>query len=205
MEQTDIKGVSPEHVVVLMVDFQNAFCHRGSHSVNDKVNNELTARRANAFALRASEFGASIVYSRQIMDLKRLTERQRHWDEKDGLCRRGSRDAELYVEAVPGSTIVTKNRFDIWQSREFLEYVEEKNPEGFVVCGFELCCCVLFAVFGADERGYRYTIPQDLVSGIDTGDATYNRAVRDYLRYFHNAPDSSETLLAEWAAANQSS
>jgi nicotinamidase-related amidase len=202
IKQTNLVGLMPRQVVVLMIDLQNAFCHPDSHTVNDKISNEAMARRASAFALRASRLGASVLYSRQVMDPGALTARQLHWDETDGICRKGSWDAELYVTPVSGSTVVTKNRFDIWQSREFLAYVEQRDPEGFVICGFELCCCILFAVLGADERGYRYVVPQDLVSGVDTGDSTYNRAVRDYLRYTHGAPDSSENILKEWEAAN---
>ena len=199
MKQTNLFGISPEDVVVLMVDFQNDFCHADSYRINDKVANEATARRANAFALEASQLGASVVYSQQVMAPEALTARQLRWDEKDSVCPKGSWNAEFYVQPVPGSAVVTKNRFDIWRSSEFLAYVEEKRPEGFVICGFELCGCILFAVLGADERGYRYVVPQNLVSGIDTGESTYNRAVRDYLRYVH---DSSGSILDEWRSAN---
>lgn len=202
-KQTNLIGVRPEQVVVLMVDFQNAFCHPDSYEVNDKVGNEATALRANAFALRASELGASIVYTRQVMDPATLTPRQLRWDGEDGMCPKGSWDAELYLTPVPGATIVTKNRFDVWQSPEFLDCLAQQDPEGLVICGVELCCCILFAVLGADQRGYRYVVPQDLVSGIDPGNATYNRAVRDFLRYSHGAPDSSEGILEEWETANQ--
>ncbi|UCH42667.1 MAG: cysteine hydrolase [Dehalococcoidales bacterium] len=201
MKQTDLKDVPPEQVIVLMVDFQNAFCHPESHTVNDKINNEATARWANAFALRASELGASVVYSRQVYDPATLTPRQDRWDASEALCAKDTWGSELYVKPVPGSLVVIKNRFDIWQSRDFLDYIERRKPEGFVISGFELCCCVLFAVLGADERGYRYVVPQDLVSGIDIGDLTYNRAVREYLRYTHGAPESSETVLKELGVA----
>ena len=203
IKQTNLIGLTPQQVVVLMIDFQNAFCHPDGHTANDKVKNEATARRANAFALQASRLGASVVYSRQVMDPAALTARQLRWDEATGTCRKGSWDSELYVTPVPGSTVVTKDRFDIWQSRAFLEYIGKTNPEGFVICGFELCCCILFAVMGADERGYRYVVPQDVVSGLDSGDATYNRFVRDYLRSVHEAPDSSENILKEWESANK--
>jgi nicotinamidase-related amidase len=204
VKQTDLRDVSPAQVVVLMVDFQNAFCHPGSHTVNDKTRNEATARRANAFALRASELGASVVYSRQVYDPTALTPRQDRWDASEALCAKGTWASELYVEPVPGSATVIKNRFDIWQSRDFLDYMELRNPEALIICGFELCCCVLFAVLGADERGYRYVVPQDLISGIGTGDSTYNRAVREYLRHTHDAPESSETVLKELEAAYDS-
>lgn len=59
---------------------------------------------------------------------------------------------------------------------------------------------MLYAVLGASERGSHYLVPTDLISGQDFGDATDNRAVRDYLR--HNQPErltDSETLLAAWS------
>jgi nicotinamidase-related amidase len=199
--QASLVGVRLAETIVLMVGFQNAFCHPKSHEVNDKAGNEATAKRADAFALRASELGASVVYSRQVMDAALLKPRQRRWAEKEGLCRQGSWEAELYVDPVPGAVIVTKRRFDVWQSPEFLAYVERRQPEGFVICGVELCCCVLFAVLGADERGFRYAVPLDLVSGIDTGEATYNRAVREYLRHVHDAPESSDEIVEAWEAA----
>ena len=55
------------------------------------------------------------------------------------------------------------------------------------------------SIVGADERGYHYLVPTDLVSGRDTGDETDNKAIRDYLRY--NQPErltTAEQLLATW-------
>ena len=67
--------------------------------------------------------------------------------------------------------------------RGVLRYLDAHDVDGLVITGVELVCCVLYAVLGASERGYHYVIPDDLVSGQDPGDATDNRAVRDYLRY----------------------
>ena len=58
-----------------------------------------------------------------------------------------------------------------------------------------------YAILGAQERGYDYVVPPDLVSGQDFGDETDNRAVRDFLRY--NQPDrlvASDDILARWRA-----
>ena len=195
VKQDNLDGLAPEQVVVLMIDFQNAFCNPDSSPLNDKTANEATARRANAFALRASQLGASVVYTREVLDPDRLDARQRRWAEEAPLCAKGSWEAELYLDPVPGSAIVTKDRFDLWRSAEFNDYLAQRRPEGFVICGVELCCCVLYAVLGADERGYRYVVPQDLVSGIDTGATTYNRAVREFLKTVHDAPESFEGVL----------
>ena len=36
------------------------------------------------------------------------------------------------------------------------------------------------------------------VSGIDSGNETYNKAVREYLKLVYNAPDTAEEILKAW-------
>ena len=125
--------------------------------------------------------------------------RQQRWEVPDGLCAAGTWGAELYLDPVPGSTIVVKHRFDCWHSTAFTDELQRHDMDGLIICGVELVCCVLYAVLGAAERGYHYLVPTDLISGQDFGDATDNRAVREYLRY--NQPEhliEAETLLAAW-------
>jgi nicotinamidase-related amidase len=55
--------------------------------------------------------------------------------------------------------VVTKHRFDCWQSREFRETLDVHEIDGLVICGVEQVCCVLYAVLGAAERGYHYVVP----------------------------------------------
>lgn len=185
-----------------MVDFQNDFCApevAGSGPVTNTRNAD-TARRADGFARRAAELGAHVVYTRQALDLDRLTARQRRWERPDGLCAAGSWGAELFLDPVPGSSVVVKHRFDCWQSPPFVDFLERNDVDGLVVCGVELVCCVLYAVLGAQERGYHYLIPQDLVSGQDFGDETDNRAVRDFFRFNQreHVVESSDDILTRW-------
>lgn len=108
--------------------------------------------------------------------------------------------AELFLDPVPGSTVITKHRYDCWQSTEFTGLLDAHDIDGLVIAGVELVCCVLYAVLGASERGYHYVIPADLVSGQDPGDDTDNRAIRGYLR--HNRPGhllpSGAPILDAW-------
>lgn len=203
VEQNNLADLPPERVGVLMVDFQNQFCHPRACGAGPVINrhNAAAARRADAFAKAAAHRGAQVVYTRQVLDLGRLTARQRSWDEQLGLCRAGSWEAELFVDPVPGSVVITKPRFDVWQSPEFLDYLAADPVDGFVIAGVELRCCVLFAALGADERGYRFVIPQDLVSGLDTGDGSYNDAARCLLRDLYHAPETANSLLAAWTSA----
>jgi nicotinamidase-related amidase len=195
-------GLEPQQVAVLMVDFQNDFCSPDVNTVGPITNthNGATAHRANAFAAQAADAGARVIYTQQILDLDRLTPRQRRAERDGGLCRKDSWGAELFVEPMLGSDVIIKYRYDCWQSPELTDTLDRNQIDGLVICGVELVCCVLYAILGADERGYEYVVPQDLVSGQDFGDATDNPAVRDFLRF--NQPEhvveSATTILTAW-------
>jgi nicotinamidase-related amidase len=197
-------GLSPHRVAVVMVDFQNDFCSPEVSGGGPATNtgNAKTAQRASAFARDAADLGARVVYTQQILDMGRLTARQRRWERRDGLCVAGTWGAELFVEPVRGSSVVVKYRYDCWQSPPFVKFIKGNDIDGLVICGVELVCCVLYAVLGAAERGYHYMVPQDLVSGQDPGDETDNKAVRDYLHI--NRPEhtieSSDEILIRWRA-----
>jgi nicotinamidase-related amidase len=194
----ELTGLEPERVAVVLVDFQRDFC-----VPEGTTSNAETALRANTFAAAAAKLGARVIYTQQVLDLERLTSRQRRWEQESRLCLAGSEGAELFLPPVPGSRVVRKDRFDTWQSREFLDLLAEWDIDGLVIAGVELQCCVLYAVLGAEERGYHYVVPQDLVSGIDRCEPTSNRVVREYFRYAHPSPDSAEILLAAWRRSQQ--
>jgi nicotinamidase-related amidase len=189
-----------------MVDFQNQFCHPRACGDGPVTNshNAITAHRANAFAAAAARLGAKVIYTRQVLDPEQLSARQLRWDKHSGLCKMGSWEAELFIEPVPRSIVVVKPRFDVWQSQEFLDYLAADPIDAFVIAGVELRCCVLFASFGADERGYRFVVPQDLVSGLDPGDNTYNLAARHLLTELYDAPETSRELLDTWTSRSLS-
>jgi nicotinamidase-related amidase len=192
--------LEPQGVAVVLVDFQKDFCgpSLADAAAAGTVGNAQTALRANAFAAEAAEFGVRTIYSRQILDPSRLTPRQRRWEHASPLCLAGSEGAELFLSPVPGARVVRKDRFDVWQSEEFQAVLEEWAIDGLVIGGVELQCCLLYAVLGAEERGFHYVVPGDLVSGLDRCEPTSNRAVREYLGYVHPAPDSAQRLLEGW-------
>jgi nicotinamidase-related amidase len=51
------------------------------------------------------------------------------------LCAAGSWAAELFVDPVPGSTVVTKSRYDCWRSPDFVATLERAGVDGLVVTG----------------------------------------------------------------------
>lgn len=195
----DLASLAPQRVAVVLVDFQNDFCHLDACHGRTATNttNAATALRANAFARQAAQRGMRIIYAQQVLNIARLTPLQRQRENRQrGLCIEGSWGAELFVDPVPGSAIVRKDRFDIWRSREFEALLERWGIEGLIIGGVELRCCVLFAVLGADERGYRCVVPQDLVSGQDTDEAI--SPIRQYLSVVYGAPSRAEDILAAW-------
>ena len=191
--------LEPRRVAVLLVDFQNDFCTAAGADPDPEQTqaNAAAARRAGAFAAGAARLGARIIYTQQLLDLARLTDRQRRWDQHSQLCVAGSPGAELYISAVPGSRVVRKFRYDIWQSEELRQALADWDIDGLIIGGVELVCCVLHAVLGAQERGYHYVVVQDLVSGIRSTEPA-NTAVRHYLRAVHPAADSADELLLRW-------
>jgi nicotinamidase-related amidase len=201
-QMDELSKLEPHRVAVVLVDFQNHFCRPSrpdEHQAQTRANAEA-AWRANDFAARAARLGMRVVYSQQILDLARLTPRQRHREEHSMLCLAGSAGAELFIDPVAGSRTVRKYRFDVWQSQEFLQALSDWDIEGLIIGGVELICCVLHAVLGAEERGYAYVVPQDLVSGVRSTERVANRAVRGYLRAVHPTVEHAADLLSLWRA-----
>jgi nicotinamidase-related amidase len=202
----ELRKLESRRVAVLLVDFQNDFC-RPSTPEQDPAQtqaNAEAARRASAFASEATGLGMRVIYSQQILDPARLTSRQRRWEEGSQLCLAGSAGAELFIDPVPGSRIARKYRYDIWQSQEFLTALEDWDIDGLIIGGVELICCVLYAALGAEERGFRYVVPQDIVSGMRSSEQVANRAAREYLRSVHPSVDRAGDLLRMSGAAGAS-
>ncbi|MGH3499463.1 MAG: cysteine hydrolase family protein, partial [Nocardioidaceae bacterium] len=191
MDVSQVTGLDPARVALVLADIQNDFC-RGQAA------NTATAERAQRFAAEAMMLGVHVVYTRQVLEWGQLTPRQQHRESPDGLSAAGSTGAELFLEALPGAAVVTKGRFDLWRSDQWWQYLSDQHIDGLIISGVELRCCVMYTVLGADEHGYAYTVPLDLVSGIDAGESTYNEWTRRYLRDVHDAPESSQELLSVW-------
>jgi nicotinamidase-related amidase len=204
-DQMDELGkLEPHRVAVVLVDFQNDFCRPGRPD-EDQAQTQANAEaawRANDFAAKAARLGMRVVYSQQILDPARLTPRQRHREENSKLCLAGSAGAELFIDPVAGSRTVRKYRYDVWQSQEFLHALSDWDIDGLIIGGVELICCVLHAVLGAEERGYAYVVPEDLVSGVRGSEQVGNRAVRGYLRAVHPTVEHAADLLGLWRATH---
>jgi hypothetical protein len=88
---------------------------------------------SNESARRGSALGAHVIYTRQVLDLSKLTSRQRRWEHPDGLCALGSWGAEPFIEPVRGAHVVSKYRYDVWQSGEFVDLLDVLDIDGLVI------------------------------------------------------------------------
>ena len=79
VDPEDFFGLPPARVAVVLIDFQNDFCSPDVAPGGPVSNtgNAAAAVRANRFAAAAAAAGAHVLYTRQVLDLDRLTSRQR--------------------------------------------------------------------------------------------------------------------------------
>ena len=130
----EVRKLEPRRVAVVQVDFQNDFCRPPGphHDATQTQPNADAARRASEFASQAARLGVRVIYTKQILDLARLTPRQQHREETSRLCMAGSAGAELFIGPVPGSRVVRKYRFDIWHSQEFVQALADWDINGLM-------------------------------------------------------------------------
>src|SRR5262245_4799992 len=74
----DFYGIDSRRVAVVLVDFQNDFCSPEVFGYRPATNthNAVTAARANRFAGNAHRLGAHVIYTQQVFDPSKLTERR---------------------------------------------------------------------------------------------------------------------------------
>src|SRR5262245_49921704 len=90
----DFYGIDPRRVAVVLVDFQNDFCSPEVFGDRPATNthNAVTAASANRFAGNAHRLGEHVIYTQQVFDSSKLTERQRRTATSDD-CARPDRGA----------------------------------------------------------------------------------------------------------------
>ncbi len=75
------------------------------------------------------------------------------------------------VQVMPDAAELTSQ-----QAADFLTVLEDWDIDGLIIGGVELICCVLYAALGAEERGFHYVVPQDIVSGMRSSEQVANSA-----------------------------
>ena len=179
----DFSDLDPKKTLVLVVDLQNDFCHEKSVLKRKRKRNSACASRVYKFIEDAEKRGVMVAFTRQIFDKSKLTKQQEKYYSElisgkrktfgaySGKiripCKKDSFGAEYFNYNPPKDRLFIKNNFDIWQNKKFVKFLADHKIETLIVTGVEIVCCILYAVLGAEERGFKTVIPRDLVSGVN--------------------------------------
>ena len=214
MKKLYAKDIDPKKTLILVVDLQNDFCHDKSVLRRKRTNNKRCALHVYDFLKEARKYGVRVAFSQQIFDESKLSsQHKKYYSEllsgkkkqfgaykghiKVPCCQKGSFGAKYFMYDPPKRELFIKNNFDIWQNRKFEKFLEKENIETIIVTGVEIICCVLYAILGAEERGFKTVVPRDLVSGVDEGkkdqDALLNIISKSYAPVV-----SSKEILKIW-------
>jgi ureidoacrylate peracid hydrolase len=191
-----IKDIDPKTTLVLVIDLQNDFCHEKSVLSRNRSRNRKCALAIYKFVKEVKKQGVKIAFTQQIYDKSKLTSRQKHYYKKYGniCCKRGSFGAKYYQYTPPKDKLFTKYNFDIWQNNKFIKFLDKNKIDTLIITGVEILCCVLYAVLGADERGFNIVVPKDLVSGAD-GDAKKQKDLLNIMGTLYGPVVSSKDIL----------
>lgn len=177
--------IDPKKTAVVVIDLQNDFCHERSVLKTKRDRNRKCAEEIYKFIKDAENNEVKIIFSQQIFDKANLTWRQKKYyanlisgkrkvfgaykGKMEIPCKKGTFGARYFNYDPPKNSLFTKANFDIWQNKKLIKFLDKNKIETLIITGVEVACCVLYAVLGAEERGFNVVIPRDLVSGVDEG------------------------------------
>jgi nicotinamidase-related amidase len=99
---------------------------------------------------------------------------------------------------VPPATVIDKHVYSPFVERGLLRLLRERRTDALVITGAETDVCVLAAVLGAIDFGYRVVLATDALCS--SSDATHDALLGLYRRRFGEQIETadSETILASW-------
>lgn len=210
MRELDWKDLDPRRTLILVVDLQNYFCHERSVLKRRRARNMECAFRVYQFLEEARRKGVETAFSQQIYDESKLTPQQKKYYAQltSGRrktfgaykgrikipCMKGSFGAEYFSYMPPKDRLFVKNNFDIWQNKKLEKFLAERKIETLIITGVEIVCCILYAILGAEERGYKIFIPRDLVSGVDEGMKDQKNLLKIINEYYGSVVPSKEIV-----------
>lgn len=192
------KKLNPKNTRIVVIDLQNDFCHPKNVYKTKRSKNLETAKRVHEFIEKAKNYGVEALYFQQIYDESKLSDRQlRYYKGNTPSCKVGSFGSEYFEITPPKDKLFTKYNFDLWQNPQFLNFCDKNNVDTLIFTGVEIMCCVLFAIMGADERGFNLVVPKDLVSSVDGWEKEAEN-VLDFVGKLYGPVVSSSEILKIW-------
>ena len=104
------------------------------------------------------------------------------------------------LEAMcPPAQAFDKHTYSPWGTPDFDRALAERNPPALVITGAETDVCVLAAVLGAVDRGYRVVVPTDGICS--SSDTTHDALLTLYRQRFAQQIETatSAEILAAWS------
>jgi nicotinamidase-related amidase len=99
---------------------------------------------------------------------------------------------------VPPAEVVDKRTYSPWTEPVCAGAIAERRPDALVITGAETDVCVLAAVLGAVDRGYRVILPTDALCS--SSDATHDALLTLYRQRFSQQIETATTdeILRAW-------
>lgn len=102
---------------------------------------------------------------------------------------------------VPPATVIDKRVYSPWNGSQLHDRLRAMGADTLVISGAETDVCVLAAVLGAVDLGYRVVLPIDALCS--SSDETHDALMKLYSQRFSQQVETapSETILRQWAPA----
>jgi nicotinamidase-related amidase len=173
----------PDSTAVIVVDMQNEFCHPdGSLYAPDS---EAAIEPVAGLVDRASEAGASIVYTRDVHPPEQFAEAH-YYDEFERWGEHvveGSWAAEIVddLPAEEAAHVVEKHTYDAFYETELDGWLSARGIDDLLICGTLANVCVLHTASSAGLRDYRPVLVADGVGFIEDDHREYALDHADWL------------------------
>lgn len=99
---------------------------------------------------------------------------------------------------VPPASVVDKSVYSPFETPELLQMLRHREADSLVITGAETDVCVLAAVLGAVDHGYRVVLPTDAMCSVS--DRTHDALLTLYRERFGQQIETTDaaTVLAHW-------
>jgi nicotinamidase-related amidase len=100
---------------------------------------------------------------------------------------------------VPPAEVVDKTTYSPWITPELEELLRRRGADTLIVTGTETDVCVLAAVLGAVDRGYRIVLPTDALCS--SSDLTHDASLAVYRERYGQQVETATTdeILRSWS------
>ncbi|THE66209.1 cysteine hydrolase [Salinadaptatus halalkaliphilus] len=168
-------NLEPARTAVVVVDMQNGFCHPDGSLY--APGSETAIEPIAGLVERATEAGASIVYTRDVHPPEQFDDAH-YYDEFDQWGEHvleGSWEAAV-VDKLPvedADHVVEKHTYDAFHRTELEGWLNARGIDDLVICGTLANVCVLHTGGSAGLRDFRPIMVEDCIGSIEDDHKTY--------------------------------